>query len=217
MKHLILILALALTACGGGSSETTQITSPKAVISAPISNIVAFVGDSAFQMWDITQYDKDPTLNFGVSGDTTVQMLARFSDVLAAGPGVVVIMGGGNDLVRAGAVNTESIAAMAKMATDAGVRVILCAVNPLIESPVVINLRNHYPGQHLYNPNIEALNDALLELAEANGYLYADFYDAMLDNGQLDPSLYADGLHPNATGYAKMWAVVQPLIEEDLR
>jgi len=39
-----------------------------------------------------------PSLNFGVSGDTTTQMLARISSVVAAAPSYCTVLGGTNDL-----------------------------------------------------------------------------------------------------------------------
>jgi hypothetical protein len=51
------------------------------------------------------------------------------------------------------------------------------------------------------------MNEALMKLCADNGYLYADYDDAMLlpDVAQ-DVAATIDGLHPNAAGYAKMTA-----------
>jgi lysophospholipase L1-like esterase len=209
-KWIIAFFALCLSACGGG----TQSAQP----SHPISNVVAFMGDSIIHRWDLTQYDPGPTTNLGIEGNTTAQMLARFNDVLATAPGVVVIFGGGNDLIIDGEVKTDSIAAMAKMATAAGIRVILCAMTPAdIPPDVQASVQAAYPKDQLNNAHIEPFNQELITLARENGYLYADYYDAMLTNGQFDPSLYVDGLHPNAAGYARMWAVIEPLLNESLQ
>jgi lysophospholipase L1-like esterase len=200
-KWIIALCVIGLSACGGGGSQLTQ----PAQQPPPISNVAAFMGDSITHRWDLTQYDPNTTLNFGVSGDTTAQMLARFGEVTAAAPGVVVILGGINDM-QIHDTSTDNIVAMAKAAKAAGIRVILCSVTPI-----------DYLGIDVTLPEIEAFNVQLLQIAKGNGYLYADYYYVMLTaDGLTDDTLFADGLHPNAAGYAKMWAVIAPLLAEDL-
>lgn len=209
MKTLIFVLSLCLAGCGGGGSgDSAPISSPPAQVKA-ISNLTAFMGDSITARWNLGAYDQNPTLNFGVAGDTTPMMLARFNDVLAAQPGVVVILGGINDFVEIGLDGTsiDSIKAMAQQASAAGVRVVICSV---------------MPQDATFNPatfaQIEAFNQQLITLAQANGYLYADYYDAFLNpDGSLNTSLLnADELHPNDAGYAAMWKVLAPLLVEDI-
>jgi lysophospholipase L1-like esterase len=191
------IAAICLLAgCDGGGNTSVQPA-------PPISNVAAFMGDSITHRWDLTQYDPNPTVNFGVDGDSTAQMLARFDAVIAIAPGVVVILGGINDGATS---NTDSIKAMAGQATAAGIRVILCSVLPF-----------SFQGHDLDQAHIASLNQELINLAQANGYLYADYFDVMINpDGSQNQSLFVDGLHPNAAGYAKMWAVVAPLLAEDL-
>jgi lysophospholipase L1-like esterase len=191
------IAAICLLAgCDGGGNTSVQPA-------PPISNVAAFMGDSITHRWDLTQYDPNPTVNFGVDGDSTAQMLARFDAVIAIAPGVVVILGGINDGATS---NTDSIKAMAGQATAAGIRVILCSVLPF-----------SFQGHDLDQAHIGSLNQELINLAQANGYLYADYFDVMINpDGSQNQSLFVDGLHPNAAGYAKMWAVVAPLLAEDL-
>jgi lysophospholipase L1-like esterase len=220
MKILITLTALCLAACGGGSAQTAAPTAAPTppVGSRPISNVVAFMGDSITHRWDLTQYDPGPTLNFGVDANTTVQMLQRFGDVIASAPGVVVILGGINDISQyaAGVISTpqdiESIKSMAAMAHAAGIRVILCSVLPT---------NFHSPGEPLLDalPTtvVEDFNQQIIALAQANGYLYADYYDEMLAaDGTQNTALFMDEVHPNPAGYAVMWKVIAPLLNEDL-
>jgi lysophospholipase L1-like esterase len=204
------VVALLLTACGG---NTAVQTTPTPVPSRPISNVAAFMGDSITQNWDIPQYDPSPTINFGLAAQTTVDMLARFQDeVIASAPGVVVILGGVNDLQDFGpsAANIDSITSMAAMANAAGIRVILCSVMPTTDFK--------YSALHFTLADVQAFNDQLLRLAQENGYLYADYYDEFLNaDGTVNNSLYMDGLHPNAAGYAVMWKVIEPLLNESLQ
>jgi hypothetical protein len=199
-----LIYAVCLVACGDGS----QSIPPPAAKAAP--GIAAFMGDSITAGWDLAAYDHSPTLNFGVSGDNTSQMLARFhNEVIDSDPAVVVILGGVNDFQEGGAAgtNTDAIQAMASEAQNAGIKVILCSVLP-----------TDYPNPNLNLSEIQAFNHELIQIAQENGYLYADYYDVMVNaDGTTDNSLFADRLHPNDLGYARMWTVLSPLLVQDLQ
>lgn len=170
------------------------------------------MGDSITQYWAVSDYDTtNPTVNLGIAGQTTVQMLARFGAVLSSGAGVVVIEGGINDLYYLGptVANTDSIATMAAEAKAAGIRVIIASLLPdSYPYPAGVD----YPPQ---TDDILAMNEALMKLCADNGYLYADYYDAMLlPDGAQDVAATTDGLHPNAAGYTIMWGVLAPLIKE---
>jgi lysophospholipase L1-like esterase len=209
MRAAVAVFAsVFLMACGGGGPGR-----PSTQPSRPISNVVAFMGDSITYQWDLTQFDSGPTLNFGLDGDTTVGMLARFqSEVIAAAPGVVVILGGIDDLNDYGAAGTniDSIKSMAAQAKAAGIRVILCSVMPATDA--------RFATLPFSLADVRAFNAQLIQLAQANSYLYADYYDEFLNpDGTVNDSLFLDGLHPNPAGYALMWKVVAPLINEDLQ
>lgn len=209
---LLCVFSAFITACGGGT-QVTQASPP--VVSRTISNVVAFMGDSETQYWNIATNDSAPTINFGVAGQTTAQMLARFNDeVIASAPGVVVIQGGINDIFyavddpSAPPATIDSIKAMAAMATGAGIKVILCSVTPI----------NTQDAPASVPAAIENFNGQLLALAKANGYLYADYYDQMVnaDDTQNTSLFLGDIGHPNIAGYAVMWSVLKPLLDEDL-
>jgi lysophospholipase L1-like esterase len=200
----------ALAACvflGGCGADSPRIPppSPKA---AP--NTVAFMGDSITALWNLPAYDSSPTLNFGVSGDNTTQMLARFhNQVIDSDPAVVAILGGVNDFQEHGQAGTTT-AAIQTMASDAaavGIKVILCSVLP-----------TNYPNPNLNLAEILAFNEELRTIAMENGYQYADYYDVMINpDGSTDDALFKDKIHPNDAGYARMWAVIAPLIAADLQ
>ena len=152
-------------------------------------------------------------LDKGVSGQNTTQMLTRFQkDIVALNPQVVVIMGGTNDLAQG--VSKEdivsNISAMAQMASEAGIKVILCTVTPCNES-----------YSRLSNPktkgaHIITLNGMLQDVATANGYTWCDYWSALVaDDGlALHPNycLY-DRLHPGPDGYDVMEPIVKSLID----
>jgi lysophospholipase L1-like esterase len=204
-RLVTMVAVFSLLACNKGGSDYIPPPSSKAA-----AGTVAFMGDSITANWNLAAYDTSPTLNFGRTGDNTEQMLARFhNQVIDSDPAVVVILGGINDFEERGAAgtNTDAIKEMASAASSANIKVILCSVLP-----------TDYPNPNFNLPEIESFNQQLLTLAQQNGYLYADYYDVMLNAaGQTDDSLFKDHLHPNDAGYSRMWSVVAPLIAEDLR
>src|SRR4029453_13044806 len=92
---VILVILGATIACQGSHADPAS---------------VAAIGDSITARYRLSYSYPDllgrwrevPVRNFGVSGDTTAQMLDRLADVLDSGPTpqVVVIMGGTNDIAR---------------------------------------------------------------------------------------------------------------------
>jgi lysophospholipase L1-like esterase len=62
------------------------------------------------------------------------------------------------------------------------------------------------------------MNAWLAEYARRHGQVYLDYYSAMADpRGALRSELNADGLHPNAAGYAVMAPLAEQAIASALR
>jgi lysophospholipase L1-like esterase len=166
---------------------------------------VVFMGDSITEGW---KYG-DPTfytggwIDRGVSGQTTPQMLLRFSaDVIALHPRVVHIMAGTNDIAGNTGPTTmdaieANIAAMVTLAKAAGIRVVLAATPPA-------GSFKWSPGLQPA-PQIAALNARLRALAMREKVTFVD-YGAVLamPDGAMKDALTLDGVHPNAAGYAAM-------------
>src|SRR5215469_17513673 len=161
---------------------------------------VVFMGNSITEGW-APRFDSlfpgKPYVGRGISGQTTPQMLLRFrQDVIALQPKAVVILGGTNDIAGNTGPSTlemieDNFASMADLAKANGIRVVLASVMPVCD---------YIRDQTTRRPNekIIALNQWIKSYAEKNGYVYLDYYNAMLDDkGVLKQSLTFDGLHPN--------------------
>ncbi|NIJ08335.1 lysophospholipase L1-like esterase [Sphingomonas vulcanisoli] len=166
---------------------------------------VVFMGDSITQAWGYG----DPALfrngwvDRGISGQTTPQMLLRFSaDVLALRPRVVHIMAGTNDVAGNTGPSTfetveQNIAAMVTLAKAAGIKVVLAAVPPAARMP--------WAPQIAPAPVIAALNARLRALADREGVIFVDYAPAIgLPDGSMRPEMTLDGVHPSAAGYIAM-------------
>ncbi|QSR19788.1 GDSL-type esterase/lipase family protein [Novosphingobium sp. KA1] len=180
---------------------------------------VVFLGDSITDMWDLGRYFPGKAyVNRGIGAQVTAQMLVRFQqDVVALQPRAVVILGGVNDV--SGFLQMESedgivanIEAMADIADRHGIRVVLCSILPVTNTPTAdYVIRERKPDE------LRRINTRLQALAKARGYAFADYYSALADTqGLMDQRFTKDGVHPLAEGYARMAPIAKAAIERTL-
>lgn len=176
---------------------------------------VVFMGDSITEGW----IAKDPDMfahgavDRGISGQTTPQMLVRFTpDVIALHPRVVHIMGGTNDIAGNTGPTTvdaykDNIRAMVTLAKANGIAVVLGSILPA----------DHFDWRKgiAPAPQIIALNAWLKGYAAANRLAFADYYHALAGpHGELPATYSGDGVHPNAAGYAVMRPIAERAIAQ---
>jgi acyl-CoA thioesterase I len=183
-------------------------------------NRVVFFGDSITDLWKLDEYfPGKPYINRGIGGQTTPQMLVRFrQDVVELQPKVVVILAGTNDIAgNTGPMRLEDIeanyATFAELAWAHDIHVVLSSVLPV---------HNYAPKSQDFfaqrSPEkILALNRWLKAYCAANGFVYLDYFGAVVDDkGLLKRDLADDGLHPNLAGYKLMAPLAQAAIEKAL-
>ena len=122
-------------------------------------------------------------------------------------PAAVVILAGTNDVAQNTGPMTEEMTlddfrAMAEMARANGIKVVVASILP------AGNFSWHKGLEPA--PKIRALNARLEAWCKSEGIVWVDYYTPMADeNGAMRPGLSADGVHPNAAGYA----IMAPLAE----
>jgi lysophospholipase L1-like esterase len=151
----------------------------------------------------------------GIGGQTTPQMLVRFTqDVIALRPAVVVILAGTNDIAGNTGPSTlemiqDNLAAMTDLAQAHGIRVVLSSVLPVLDYPWKRGLE---PA-----PRIVALNAWMREFAARRGAVYLDYHAAMRDDRDgMRPELAYDGVHPTEAGFRLMAPLAERAIAEAL-
>ncbi len=183
---------------------------------APGKRRVVFLGDSITDGWRLNEYFPDQDfVNRGISGQITGEMLGRFkSDVIDLKPEAVLILAGTNDLARGIDILTieNNYSMMADLADRHNIKMILASVLPVSDYH-----KDQNPAwEHTVNRPlvlIRALNDWMKNISEQRGYVYLDYYSALVDNnGQLTADLADDGLHPNSKGYRIMAPLAQAAI-----
>jgi lysophospholipase L1-like esterase len=191
-------------------------------LTAPTANEsrVVFFGDSITDMWKLgDSFAGKPYINRGIGGQTTPQMLIRFrQDVIDLQPKAVVILAGTNDIAgNTGPMSLQDIeanyASIAELAGVHGIRVVFSSVLPVSNyTPRSLELFAERPPEKILE-----LNRWLKSYCAANGYVYLDYFTAMVDDkGMLKRDLAEDGLHPNAAGYKIMAPLAEAAIEKAL-
>jgi lysophospholipase L1-like esterase len=181
---------------------------------------VVFLGDSITDYWKLPDYfPGKPYINRGIDGQTTPEMLVRFrQDVINLRPKVLVVLAGTNDIagVTGRTVNEEieaNYASMAELARAHGIRVVFASVLP------VHNYTHDAEESFALRPRdrILALNKWLKDYCAKNGFVYLDYFGALVDErGMLKRALADDGLHPTDAGYKIMASLAEKAIQKAL-
>jgi lysophospholipase L1-like esterase len=174
----------------------------------PAEHRVVFLGDSITDRWNLAvAFPGKPYVNRGIGSQVSAQMLLRFhQDVIALDPQAVVILAGINDVQ--GFLQQETLTqietnweAMADLADAHHIRVVfgsLLPVNDYTEAARDV-VRERKPDE------LRALNAWLRAFCAKRGYVYADYYAALVDeHGLLGRAYTTDGVHPLDNGYARM-------------
>lgn len=141
------------------------------------------------------------TKNLGVGGNTTAQMLARVSDVLAQSPDVAIVLGGYNDVGTLTSAQTISnLQSIYAQLTNAGILVVACTMIPLSASGAKWSAAN---VEHVL-----AVNRAIRQAAFTYRRLrVADCFRKMVDKhnttnrgAAVTNTIDTDFVHPSARG-----------------
>ncbi|PWK88547.1 capsular biosynthesis protein [Fulvimonas soli] len=185
---------------------------------APGERRVVFMGDSITDAWGRQVgafFPGKPYVNRGISGQTTPQMLVRFMpDVVRLRPAAVVILAGTNDIAGNTGPATprmieDNLAAMAAIARQHGIKVVLASILPAAAYPWRPGIR---PAAE-----IRQINGWIRDYCAREGLVYLDYHAALADaGGGMRPGLSSDGVHPTAAGYALMAPLAEAAIARAL-
>jgi acyl-CoA thioesterase I len=203
--------------------ELKRYRESDATLAPPASgeNRVVFLGDSITDYWKLADYFPGrPYINRGIDGQTTPQMLVRFQrDVIRLHPKVLVVLAGTNDVAGVtGPASDDEIeanwATMAELATAHEIRMVFASLLPV--NNYTADARESYALRP--RRRILALNAWLKNFCAKKGFVYLDYFSAMVDReGMLERGLSDEGLHPNAAGYKVMAPLAEKAIADSLR
>ena len=174
MKHKKLVGIISLV-----------LLSPVACSLNKASSQVAFIGDSITESWNF------PRVNYGMHGNTTAQMLARFSQQILTHPYKTVhILGGTNDVLLhiSPQVTIHNLDSMIQLAQSRNIEPILGEIPPIVRD------------EGAYSAAVLDLNTRIRNLAALRDVPLVDYYDGIAGH----PSFQSDGVHLKRLGYAVM-------------
>jgi lysophospholipase L1-like esterase len=153
---------------------------------------VFFIGDSIIQGLCVDAVIQ-PSVNYGIGGDTTVGVLERMGDYAYGRAGAVVLCIGGNDLKF-----------RKPTAVLGNVKNIIDRIDPslpIVVSSVPLEDESFRPPAGHNNGEILKLNALLEQLADNSSRLYYCDHSNLSESGQLLRHLHVgDGMHPNNEG-----------------
>ena len=224
MKRSIILIFLATMSFFGYSQDwfgfnRYQADNERIITSGDWPEVV-FMGNSITDNWAYFHPDFFNSNNFcgrGISGQTSSQMLVRFTDdVIALHPKAVVIMAGTNDVAHneywvSPERVVDNIIAMCNIAQANGIVPIISSIPPCSEFPWRKEINN--PGQTIVD-----INKSLKAFADANGIVYVDYHSALTDEKLgLPKTLSNDGCHPLPDTYFTMEEMVLEAIRIALK
>lgn len=150
----------------------------------------------------------------GVTGQTLVQMEARFdTDVVALAPDTVFILGGINDISQASSTPVAAMLAatesMVQKALTAGIRPVVMNCTPAGGLPTYSATKQGW---------VDAYNSGIDAYCIANGVTCLDVYTFLKDPNPAIFTILAayysgDGTHPNLEGYYQLGVWVSGIID----
>ncbi|WP_347217987.1 SGNH/GDSL hydrolase family protein [Chryseobacterium sp.] len=224
---LFVFLTFGLFACTGLKAQSAvdfaNLTKYKdentSLVNSKKKVDVIFMGNSITEGWVKNHPEFFSENNYtgrGISGQTTSQMLLRFqNDVIALKPKLVIINAGTNDIAQNTGIydpdfTFNNIKAMADIAQNNGVKVILASVLPAAAFPWRKEITD-------VPQKVDALNQRLKQYASNNKLLFVDYNTAMRDaKGGMREGLSKDGIHPVPAGYAIMEPLIKNAINKTL-
>lgn len=169
-----------------------------------------FIGNSITEFWANLRPDFFRDHSFvgkGIGGQTSSQILKRFyDDVVYLHPQTVVIEAGTNDIAQnQGYISNEDImknvGSMCEIANRNNIKIILCSVLPSYQFGWRPEIK---PA-----PIIKDLNSMIKAYADQHLYIYANYYDSLVDERGGLPAKYSeDGVHPNIECYKIMERII---------
>ena len=223
MKKIVLFIVLSALFAGARAGEPRdwaqygRYAAQNAAVERPVEAV--FMGNSITDNWaahDSEFFVRNGFVGRGISGQTSIEMLARFRrDVIDLHPKAVVILAGINDIAQnLGPIALENtfgnIESMCELARCHGIRVVLCSVLPCD--------RLSWRPDIAPAAEVVRLNDMLKRYAERNRIAFVGYHPAF-DNGKggLDARFSHDGCHPTFYGYTLMEPLVTEGINKALR
>jgi acyl-CoA thioesterase I len=152
--------------------------------------------------------DYNNLYNFGICGDTSADVLRRFQiEVDAIEPDKIVFAFGINDSKFP---NDTSEHNVSLDSYEKNLEELITTAKKYTEEIIIVGATKvddewrSARGSRFMNEEIQKFNEVMKQVASRHNLGYIDVFETLDPSSDLD-----DGLHPNATGYQKMFEVIK--------
>lgn len=201
-KHVLIaaltpfILIIALGGCA--RKPVRDIESLKRIIeemreqnrSACVKGCILFEGDSNIELIKVQDYFPTPACNYAYRGSTTGDLLGRREKVRELQPRAIVLLAGGNDLVKS--VPLGQI--------DANYASLIRYYRGICKKVYCVSNLPVHPGIFITNDDMQSLNLMLAKRCRQFGAVYIDVFPLLYRDGGLNPDYALDLVHLNEAG-----------------
>ena len=178
---------------------------------------IVFLGDSITEgggNWN-NYFGTKSIVNRGISGDTTLGVLARLNEICFYKPVSLFLLIGINDIFNSDSPNRKNITPLSVSNNIMSIAEIIYKRSPntqvYIQTTLPINNRLYkkltgtFPAHEMPLPDqINQINTILKKNESQNHYRIIDLHDIFLDShGSLSKKYTSDGVHLNEEGYQK--------------
>lgn len=161
-------------------------------LTACTEGCMLFEGDSNIELIYVQNYFSGPVCNYSRRGSTTNDLLERKEHVSKLRPSVIIMLAGGNDLLR--------LTPQTKIAENYG-RLISYYRSISDRLFCISNLPlSVHPKLYLKNSDIIRINQELEKECRKQGATYVNAYPELLKDGLLNPDYAMDPVHLNQAG-----------------
>ncbi|TFH43422.1 MAG: hypothetical protein E4G96_01150 [Chrysiogenales bacterium] len=157
---------------------------------ACVSGCIVFEGDSNLELTKVQDYFTVPACNYAYRGSTTDDILNRKEKVSKLNPHTIILLVGGNDLIKR--TPLEKISANYE-------RIIRYYRGICDKVYCISNLPVH-PEIFIKNDEMKRLNALIEGNCRRLGAAYIDVFPLLLRNGGLNPDYAMDPVHLNEAG-----------------
>lgn len=175
---------------------------------------IVFYGDSITAGFELLKQHSN-VINLGMSGDKTINLVARITDVIKESPDRVIIMIGTNDyLVKKRlwqdyvSINFKTLySALLTLIEDnlPNTEVVLCSILPISEKDVDLAQ---------YNKDIDDYNDIIKDLSISYNCIYKYISSSFKNEwNEMKKEYTVDGVHLSSDGYALFYDLIEDLLK----
>ncbi len=199
MMKRVLLSAFFISAAILAQGEELPVTTEKDFNRGCVPGCILFVGDSNVQLIDWQSYFDEDVCNYGIGGSTTSDLYAIRYRVYRVRPGKIVMLVGGNDLLRY--IDYSTI--------ENNYRKLIRYYRSVTDEVYCISNLPVNPKIYLSNWAIIILNMKLENICKEMGVTYVNAFPHFYLKSGLNPKYALDDVHINEEGHRLLVSVLK--------